>query len=127
VLDHLPEEQKLAVAKQLNAAYALEDHAAAKQALNALHRELMDLNPSAARSLGEGLEETFDCRAGMQKRETLAWWGPAGALGRVGALGCAESVSTGHRPQKDPGARQRIRSLGAVRGKDCQAEKGVVK
>ena len=28
----------------LNAAYALEDHAAAKQALNTLHRELMDLN-----------------------------------------------------------------------------------
>ena len=39
-------------AKKLNAAYALEDYAAAKQALNALHRELMDLNPSAARSLG---------------------------------------------------------------------------
>src|SRR5579859_6193438 len=46
VLDHLTDEQKPAVAKQLNAAYALEDHAAAKQALNALHRELMDLNPS---------------------------------------------------------------------------------
>jgi hypothetical protein len=26
----------------------MEDYAAAKQALNALHRELMDLNPSAA-------------------------------------------------------------------------------
>jgi hypothetical protein len=24
-----------------------------------LHRELMDLNPSAARSLGEGMEETL--------------------------------------------------------------------
>jgi hypothetical protein len=34
-------------------------YAAAKQALNALHRELMDLNPSAARSLGEGMEETL--------------------------------------------------------------------
>ena len=59
VLDHLPDEQKPAVAKKLNAAYALEDYAAAKQALGALHRELMDLNPSAARSLGEGLEETL--------------------------------------------------------------------
>src|SRR5690242_13698762 len=57
VLDHLTEEQKPAVAKKLNAAYALEDYAAAKQALNLLHRELMDLNPSAARSLGEGLED----------------------------------------------------------------------
>ena len=57
VLDHLTDEQKPAVAKKLNAAYALEDYSAAKQALNLLHRELMDLNPSAARSLGEGMEE----------------------------------------------------------------------
>jgi hypothetical protein len=35
VLDHLTEEQKPDVAKKLNAAYALEDYAAAKQALNA--------------------------------------------------------------------------------------------
>jgi putative transposase len=59
VLDHLTDELKPAVAKKLNAAYALEDYAVAKQALNGLHRELMDLNPSAARSLGEGLEETL--------------------------------------------------------------------
>src|SRR5215469_9168764 len=59
VLDHLTDEQKPGIAKKLNAAYALEDYAAAKQALNSLHRELMDLNPSAARSLGEGLEETL--------------------------------------------------------------------
>src|SRR5437588_8996140 len=59
VLDHLTDEQKPAVARKLNAAYALEDYAAAKQALDALHRELMELNPSAARSLGEGLEETL--------------------------------------------------------------------
>src|SRR5437660_8222938 len=58
VLDHLTDEQKPGVAKRLNAAYALEDHAAAKQALNALHRELMDLNPSAARRLDEGMEDT---------------------------------------------------------------------
>ena len=59
VLDHLTEEDKPGVAKKLNAAYAMEDYAAAKQALEGLHRELMDLNPSAARSLEEGLEETF--------------------------------------------------------------------
>jgi hypothetical protein len=59
VLDHLTDEQKPAVAKKLNAAYAKEDYAAAKQALDSLHRELMDLNPSAARSLGEGMEETL--------------------------------------------------------------------
>src|SRR5260370_37671995 len=59
VLDHVTDEDKPVVAKKLNAAYALEDYAAAKQALNGLHRELMDLNPSAARSLAEGLEETL--------------------------------------------------------------------
>jgi putative transposase len=75
VLDHLSDEQKPAVAKKLNAAYALEDHAAAKQALSALHRELMDLNPSAARSLGEGMEETLTVHrlhVPMQLRKTLA-------------------------------------------------------
>jgi putative transposase len=59
VLDHLPEEHKAAVARRLNAAYALEDYAAAKKMLDGLHHELMHLNPSAARSLDEGLEETL--------------------------------------------------------------------
>jgi transposase-like protein len=59
VLDHLSEGERPVVARKLHAAYALEDYAAAKQALDTLHRELMDLNPSAARSLGEGLEETL--------------------------------------------------------------------
>jgi putative transposase len=75
VLDHLTDEHKPAVAKRLHAAYVLEDYAAAKQALNALHRELMDLNPSAARSLGEGMEETLTVHrlhVPMQLRKTLA-------------------------------------------------------
>jgi putative transposase len=75
VLDHLTDEHKPAVAKRLHAAYALEDYAAAKQALNALHRELMDLNPSAARSLGEGMEETLTVHrlhVPLQLRKTLA-------------------------------------------------------
>src|SRR5256712_2681261 len=75
VLDHLTDEQKPAVAKKLNAAYALEDYAAAKQALHLLHRELMDLNPSAARSLGEGMEETLTVHRlhlPMQLRKTVA-------------------------------------------------------
>ena len=54
MLDRLTDEQKPGGAKRLNAAYALEGYAAAKEALNQLQRELMDLNPSAARSLGEG-------------------------------------------------------------------------
>ena len=75
VLDHLTDEQKPSVAKRLNAAYALEDHAAAKLALEQLHRELMDINPSAARSLGEGLEETLTVHRlhiPLQLRKTLA-------------------------------------------------------
>jgi putative transposase len=75
VLDHLTDEQRPGVAKKLNAAYALEDYATAKQALNALHRDLMDLNPSAARSLGEGMEETLTVhrlRLPMQLRKTMA-------------------------------------------------------
>jgi transposase-like protein len=75
VLDHLTDEQKPAVAKKLNAAYAMEDYDAAKQALNVLHRELMDLNPSAARSLGEGMEETLTVHRlhlRLQLRKTLA-------------------------------------------------------
>ena len=75
VLDHLIDEQKPAVAKKLNPAYALGDYAAAKQALNLLHRELMDLNPSAARSLGEGMEETLTVHRLLvptQLRKTLA-------------------------------------------------------
>jgi putative transposase len=75
VLDHLTDEQKPLVAKTLNTAYALEDYAAAKQALNTLHRELMDLNPSAARSLAEGLEETLTVHRlhiPPQLRKTLA-------------------------------------------------------
>jgi putative transposase len=59
VLDHITEEQKPTVARKLNAAYALDDYTAAKQALDGLHHELMHLNPSAARSLAEGLEATL--------------------------------------------------------------------
>ncbi len=75
VLDHLIDEHKTAVAKKLNMAYALEDYGAAKQALNLLHRELMELNPSAARSLGEGMEETLTVHrlhVPTQLRKTMA-------------------------------------------------------
>jgi hypothetical protein len=38
-------------------AYAMREHAHAKRALDALLRELTDLNPGAVRSLEEGMEE----------------------------------------------------------------------
>ncbi len=152
VLDHLTDEQKPAVAKRLHAAYALEDHAAAKQALNALHRELMDLNPSAGAELGRrnggdldrapasrphataknvGQHQrdrigVLDCGAGLQERETLAWRRPARALGRVGTPGCTKTVPKGHRTQTDSSAHQRIRSAGTLEIGSCQKKKGVV-
>src|ERR1035441_9549293 len=82
----------------------------------------MDLNPSAAPSLGEGMEETLtelrlsradetaedhgqherdrvgnlDSRTGMQEHETVARQRPAGALGWVGALGRGKAFRRGH-------------------------------
>lgn len=59
VLEHLPEEHNAGVRRKLQNAYAMKDYEPAKRALTQLHRELMDLNPSAARSLEEGMEETL--------------------------------------------------------------------
>ena len=59
VVEHLPEEYKADVKRKLQNAYAMTSYDGAKRALQKLHRELMDLNPSAARSLEEGLEETL--------------------------------------------------------------------
>ncbi len=74
VVDHLPEEHKADVKKKLQNAYAMVDYTEAKRALERLHRELMDLNPSAARSLEEGMEETLTVhklRIPAQLRRTL--------------------------------------------------------
>jgi len=59
VIDHLPEEHKADVKRRLHNAYSMVDYGDAKRALESLHRELMHLNPRAARSLEEGLEETL--------------------------------------------------------------------
>ena len=75
VLDHVTDADKPVIGKKLNGAYALEDYAAAKQALDGLHHELMHLNPSAARSLAEGMEETLTVHrlhVPQQLRLTLA-------------------------------------------------------
>jgi transposase-like protein len=74
VVDHLPDEHKADVRRKLQNAYAMADYADAKRALDRLHRELMDLNPSAARSLEEGMEETLTAhklRVPDQLRRTL--------------------------------------------------------
>ena len=75
VVDHLPEEHKPAVKKKLQNAYAMTEYNDAKRALERLHRELMELNPSAARSLEEGMEETLTVhrlRVPVPLRRTLA-------------------------------------------------------
>lgn len=74
VVDHLPDENKADVRRKLQNAYSMSGYTEAKRALDQLHRELMDLNPSAARSLEEGMEETLTVhklRVPDQLRRTL--------------------------------------------------------
>ena len=74
VVDHLPDEHKADIRRKMQNAYAMAEYADAKRALEHLHRELMDLNPSAARSLEEGMEETLTVhklRVPDQLRRTL--------------------------------------------------------
>lgn len=75
VIDHLPQDHKNDVKRKLQNAYAMVEYADAKRALERLHRELMDINPSAARSLEEGMEETLTVhrlRVPEQLRRTLS-------------------------------------------------------
>jgi putative transposase len=75
VIDHLPEEYKADVKRKLQNAYAMVEYEAAKKALETLHRELMHINPSAARSLAEGMEETLTVHKlhiPQQLRKTLS-------------------------------------------------------
>jgi len=59
VVQHLPETHQPDVERRLKAAYAMSSYKDAKAALNRLVDHLERLNPSAARSLEEGLEETL--------------------------------------------------------------------
>jgi transposase-like protein len=59
VLDQLPDEYQPSIERKLLAAYAMFGEADARKALDSIRRELERINPSAARSLGEGMEETL--------------------------------------------------------------------
>jgi len=59
VLEHLPEAHQADVERRLKAAYAMSSYKDAKAALHRVIDHLERLNPSAARSLAEGLEETL--------------------------------------------------------------------
>jgi putative transposase len=75
VIDHLTEDYQMATRCKMRNAYAMLDHGDAKRALDALLHELMHLNPSAARSLEEGMAETLTVhrlRVPQKLRPTLA-------------------------------------------------------
>ena len=59
VLEQLPDEYQPAIDRQLLAAYAMWEYGDARRALEQIQRELERINPSAARSLEEGMEETL--------------------------------------------------------------------
>jgi transposase-like protein len=59
VLDQLPESRKRTVRMRLRAGWNMKDHEEARSELLRLTRYLKDLNPSAAKSLEEGLDETL--------------------------------------------------------------------
>ncbi len=59
ILEHLPKSYHRTVRMRLRAAWKMRDYEDAKSELIRLERYLKDLNPSAARSLAEGMEETL--------------------------------------------------------------------
>lgn len=79
VIAHLPEEYREDIEHKMINAYQMKHYVDAKKALDRLHRELMDLNPSAARSLEEGMEETLTVhrlKLDGTLRQTLATTNP---------------------------------------------------
>lgn len=59
VMEQLPDEYQPSIERKLIAAYAMTAEVDARRALEQIHRELERINPSAARSLEEGMEETL--------------------------------------------------------------------
>ncbi len=59
VVEHLTEEHQMSVRIKLRNAYQMREYGDAKRALDLLLHQLMHLNPSAARSLEEGMQETL--------------------------------------------------------------------
>jgi transposase-like protein len=59
VAEHLPKHLQAEFRRKMKAAYGMTDYAQAKTALESCVRELERINPSAAASLREGMEETL--------------------------------------------------------------------
>ena len=79
VKDHLPKQVQGDTDRRIRNAYALTSYAEAKAELEKIFRQLERVNPSAARSLEEGLEETLTVHrpnVGTLLRRTLTSTNP---------------------------------------------------
>ena len=79
VKDHLPKQAQGDTDRRIRNAYAMTGYAEAKAELEKIFRQLERINPSAARSLEEGLEETLTVHrlnVGALLRQTLASTNP---------------------------------------------------
>ena len=79
VKEHLPKNAQGDTDRRIRNAYAMTDYAGAKAELEKIFRQLERINPSAARSLEEGLEETLTVHrlgVGALLRRTLASTNP---------------------------------------------------
>lgn len=79
VAEHLPKNAQGDYDRRIRNAYAMTEYAAAKTELEKIFRQLERVNPSAARSLEEGLEETLTVHrlgVGWLLRRTLASTNP---------------------------------------------------
>jgi putative transposase len=79
VKEHLPKSAQGDTDRRIRNAYAMTDYTAAKAELEKIFRQLERINPSAARSLEEGLEETLTVHrlgVGTLLRTTLASTNP---------------------------------------------------
>lgn len=79
VLDHLPKEHQHAIDARISAAYNMADYGDARKSLELTVKYLEKLNPTAAASLKEGLEETLTVhKLGVKEllRKTLSTTNP---------------------------------------------------
>jgi len=79
VAEHLPRSAQGDTVRRIRNAYAMKDYAAAKAELEKIFRQLERINPSAARSMEEGLEETLTVHrlgVGTLLRQSLASTNP---------------------------------------------------
>jgi putative transposase len=113
VQDHLPQKHWQELSRQLNAAYHETDYDQALKGLKTTARWLERLNPDAAASLREGMEETLTVvRLGVPEllRRTLATTNPIES-----AFSVAENLTARVKRWRDGDMRQRWCTAGLLR------------